>query len=138
MVPTPYLFFNGDCAEAIAFYAEVFGGEIIGRMPASELPAEFAVPEDRRDWVMHSTIKIGNGQIMASDNIMGTSDKMAGASVSMIYSTAAEAKAIYDRLADGGEIQMPFSPTFWSAGFGTLTDRFGIKWMVGTDQPPSA
>ena len=134
MTPTPYLFFNGQCAEAIEAYAEIFGGEIDQRMPASEMPPEFPVPDDRKDWVMHSRIKIGDGFLMASDNLMGETSGMAGSSVMLSFPTADEAKAVFDKLADGGDVEMAWAPTFWSAGFGTLTDRFGIKWMIGCDE----
>ena len=138
MTPTPYLFFNGQCAEAIEAYAEIFGGEIDQRMPASEMPPEFPVPDDRKDWVMHSRIKIGDGFLMASDNLMGETSGMAGSSVMLSFPTADEAKAVFDKLADGGDVEMAWAPTFWSAGFGTLTDRFGINWMIGCDEEPAA
>lgn len=138
MTPTPYLFFSGQCAEAIEAYAEIFGGEIDQRMPASEMPPEFPVPDDRKDWVMHSRIRIGDGFLMASDNLMGDGEAMAGSSVLLDFPTAAEGKAVFDRLADGGEVEMAWAPTFWSAGFGMLTDRFGIKWMIGCDEEPAA
>lgn len=138
MAPTPYLFFNGQCREALAHYADVFGGEIIEQMPASQLPPEYPVPDERKDWVMHARMKIGDGFLMASDNIQANSDAMAGCSVMMSFTTAAEAKAVFEKLVDGGEETMAFSPTFWSAGFGTLIDRFGIRWMIGTDEPPAS
>ena len=138
MTPTPYLFFSGQCAEAIEAYAEIFGGEIDQRMPASEMPPEFPVPDDRKDWVMHSRIKIGDGFLMASDNLMGETSGMAGSSVMLSFPTADEAKAVFDKLADGGDVEMAWAPTFWSAGFGTLTDRFGINWMIGCDEEPAA
>ncbi len=137
MIPTPYLFFNGNCAEAIAAYVEIFGGEIMEQMPASDMPPEFPVPDDRKDWVMHSRLRIGDGFLMASDNIFGEAAGMAGSSVMMSFPTAAEGKAVYDKLTDGGEVEMPWAPTFWAAGFGTLTDRFGVKWMIGCDEPPA-
>ncbi|WP_169054127.1 glyoxalase/bleomycin resistance/extradiol dioxygenase family protein [Nitratireductor sp. XY-223] len=136
MTPTPYLFFNGQCAEAIAAYAEIFGGEIMEQMPASGMPAEFQVPEERQGWIMHSRVRIGDGDLMASDNIMGESAGMEGSSVMLSFPTADEGKTVFDRLAEGGEIQMAWAPTFWAAGFGTLTDRFGVKWMIGCDEPP--
>ena len=138
MTPTPYLFFNGQCAEAVAAYAEIFGGEILAQLPASEMPSEYTVPDERKDWVMHATIKIGDGFLMASDSVMGEAAGMAGSSVMMSLPTVAEGKAAFDKLADGGEVEMAWAPTFWSAGFGTLTDRFGIKWMIGCDEDPAA
>ncbi len=136
MTPTPYLFFNGQCAEALAAYADIFAGEILEQLPASQMPPEFPVADDRKGWIMHARMKIGDGELMASDNIMDESPAMAGASVMLSFPTAAEGKAVFDKLADGGAIQMDWEPTFWSAGFGTLTDRFGIRWMIGCDEEP--
>jgi PhnB protein len=134
MQPTPYLFFNGTCAEALAFYAGALGGEVASIMRASEMPEDFRVPEDRKDWIMHAELRIGDGALMASDNITGTSGTMAGASILLSYPTLGEAKRVFETLADGGAVTMAFKPTFWSAGFGTLTDRYGVQWMVGCDE----
>lgn len=138
MNPTPYLFFNGQCAEAMAVYAEIFGGEILEQMPASQLPPEYPVPDDRKGWVMHARMRIGDGHLMASDNIQADTPAMAGSSIMVSLPTAAAAKPIFERLAEGGSIGMAFAPTFWSAGFGVVTDRFGVKWMIGTEEPPAA
>jgi len=134
MKPSAYLFFNGNCAEAIAAYADIFAGEIVMTMPASDMPAEFPVPEDRKNWIMHATLRIGDGELMASDDVMGNSAPMAGCAVIVSLPTRDAAYTAFNRLAKGGMIQMAFEPTFWSKGFGTLTDRFGIKWMIGTDE----
>ena len=136
MQATPYLFFNGNCAEAMDIYADILGGEIVARMPASELPPEYPVANDRKDWVLHSELKFGDGKIYASDSIMGETSAMSGCSVMLSLATHDEALTAFNKLADGGEVEMPFAPTFWSAGFGTLTDRFGTKWMIGADEAP--
>ena len=136
MTPTPYLFFNGNCAEAIASYLAIFGGETMEKMPASDMPPEYDVPDDRKDWIMHARIRIGDGFLMASDSVMGEAPAMAGSSVMVSLPTVDAGKAAFDTLADGGTIEMPYEPTFWSKGFGTLTDRFGVKWMIGCDEVP--
>ncbi len=133
MQPSPYVFFNGNCAEAIDAYADIFGGKIVMTMPASDMPPEYTVPEDRKDWIMHAAVQIGDGVLMASDDVTGEAGAMAGCSVIISLPSRDAAKAAFDRLAEGGETEMPFEATFWSSGFGTLTDRFGIKWMIGTD-----
>lgn len=135
MHPTPYLLFNGNCAEAMAAYAKIFGSEVNTAMKAGEMP-DVPIPDDRKDWIAHSDLKIGDGVLMASDNIFGQPEPMAACSVMLSYPTTAEARAIFDKLADGGAITMAFEPTFWSAGFGTCTDRFGVHWMIGTDEEP--
>jgi PhnB protein len=138
MQPVPYLFFNGTCREAMETYARILGAETEITMLASDGPPDMPVPEDKKDWIMHATLKIDQGHLMMSDNVMGTSDQMSGSSVLLSYPSVTEAKRVYDALAEGGTPEMPFEPTFWSAGFGTLTDRFGIRWMIGTDAPPAA
>jgi len=137
MHPTPYLFFNGNCTEALDVYAEIFGAEIEMKLPATEMPAEYPVPEDRRNWIMHASLKIGDGELLLSDNLFGEATTMSGCSVMVSFPTKSDAAGIFERLSDGGTVEMPFEPTFWSAGFGTLTDRFGVSWMVSCDEPPA-
>jgi len=138
MTPVPYLFFNGSCADAIAFYVDVFGGDVVMSMPFSDLPpGEMDLPEGAGDLVMHATIRIGNGHLMMSDNV-GDRTQMAGCSVNVSLPDVAASKAAFDRLAEGGSIDMPHEATFWDPGFGAVTDRFGIRWMIGTDQPEPA
>lgn len=131
MQPIPYIFFNGTCREALTSYGAIFGTSpefmLAGDMP----PGEMDIPDDRKDWIMHGSLKVGDGTLFASDNIMGESAKMDGCSVMIEAQTRDEAKGYFDKLADGGDITMPFSPTFWSAGFGMIRDRFGMSWMVG-------
>ena len=93
------------------------------------------VPEDA---VMHAAVKIGDGWIFASDDPSGQSSAMAGASVSVSLPTADEARRVFHRLAEGGEVRMPIEPTFWTPAFGTLSDRFGTRWMIMADNPPPA
>ena len=136
MQPVPYVFFNGDARAALVRWGEIFG-TTPDIMDASGAPPEMGLPKDRKHWVMHGHLRIGDGAIMASDNLTGTSDRMTGSSVMVSLPTAAEGRTIFDALADGGTVTMPWEPTFWSAGFGTCVDRFGVRWMVGTDEEPA-
>ena len=137
MHPTPYLFFNdGMCRDALEFYADVFGAEIgmistFGEMPPSE---EMAVPDAMRDHVMHGAITWPDGGLlMASDTLETDQPRMDRNSIHMALPGVDAARAAFDRLAEGGEVGMPFGPTFWAEGFGTVRDRFGTRWMIGTD-----
>ena len=137
MIPTPYLFFNGQARAAATRYAQVFGVDVPPMMRMSDGPPGMDVPEDRKDWVMHCEMRVGAGRIFLSDDVMSNSPAMEGSSVMLEYDTAAEAKEVFDALAEGGEIRMAWEPTFWSAGFGTLTDVFGVRWMVGCREAPA-
>lgn len=136
MTLSPYVFFHGTCRDAMQFYAGIFGTEPM-LMDATGLPEAFQAPEDRRDWIMHGSLEINGGTLLAADLIFNDKILMQGAAISVLYPTAAEAKIIFDKLSDGAEITMAWTATFWSAGFGTLTDKFGTCWMVGTDERPA-
>ena len=132
----PYVFFNGTARQALERYAEIFGSEAPVLMDANGMPPEFDVPPERRKWIMHGHVDVAGGVLMASDSIMEPSAPMAGCSVQVSLDTAAEAKCVFDQLAEGGEVTMAWAPTFWSAGFGMLTDAFGVRWMVNCEEPP--
>ena len=60
-----------------------------------------------------------------------------GFSLSLSVPTEAEADHAFAALADGGQVQMPLTKTFWSPCFGMLTDRFGVSWMITVTTNPS-
>lgn len=131
----PYIFFNGQARDALAFYADVFDAPMPEVMTMAGAPEGMDIPEDRKDWIMHAMLDIGGQTVMMSDDFMANSEPMAGCSIQVNVPTAKEGQRIFERLSDGGEVRMKWEPTFWSAGFGALTDRFGIRWMVGCDEP---
>ncbi|SEV87622.1 PhnB protein [Cognatiyoonia koreensis] len=133
----PYLFFNGNARDAATFYADVFGVDVPEFMTMDGAPPEMNVPENRKGWIMHCTMQIGDYQLMMSDDFMANSPPMAGCNVQLNFETAAEGKRVFDALSAGGEVRMPWEPTFWSAGFGAFSDKFGVRWMIGTDEPPA-
>lgn len=128
----PYLFFGGQCENALAFYSSVVGVEIKALMRYSESPSPLppgAIPQGFENKVMHCEFLIGETLLMASDgNSEGTS--FSGFSLSLAVSTEAEAKQIFSALAEAGHVTMPIGKTFWSPCFGMLVDRFGMGWMI--------
>lgn len=130
----PYLFFNGQARDAATMYADIFGIDVPEMLTMEGMPADMDIPDERRNWVMHCDMMIGASGIYISDDVRANNPAMEGSSVMVSLPTATEAKRVFDRLAEGGEIRMIWEPSFWSAGFGTLTDKFGIRWMVGTTE----
>jgi PhnB protein len=127
-----YVFFDGTCAEAMRFYAGVLGGEIEMMMTAAESPASEHIPAERREQILHASLVFGDRRLMASDWMHASPyPGMHGFSVSLGYPTVAAARGVFDALAEGGKVTMPFEKTFWADGFGMLIDRFGMPWMVG-------
>ncbi len=138
MNPTPYLFFNGNCREALTTYAEVFGGEIEMMLDYAQMPpGEMEIPEDRKDWIMHGAVQFDGGLLMASDDASGKFEPMKGSSVHIALPTFAAGQTAFDALAEEGEVGMPYQKTFWTPGFGTVTDKFGTRWMISTSEPLS-
>lgn len=131
----PYLFFEGTCEKAIEFYRKALGAELEMLMrykEAPEPPPPGMVPPGWEDKVMHASFRIGETRVMASDDCT-LQAKPGGFSLSIAAADVAEGERLFKALADGGKVTMPFGKTFWSPGFGMLTDRFGIGWMVNTE-----
>lgn len=130
---TPYLNFNGQCAEAFRFYEQLFGGKIEYLATFGETPAMENVPAEMSDRVMHATLTFGGQSLMGSDGMPDRYQKPQGTYVSLHFKDTAEGERIFNALAENGSVEMPFEKTFWAAGFGMLTDRFGIPWMVNCE-----
>ena len=138
MATMPYLHFQGRCAEALAFYAEVLGGTDLAVMRYAEAPA---VPEDWKasDRVMHGQVRLGEGVLMASDFPPGMEgDPQKAFSVMQTFADVPSARAAFDRLMEGGDLIQDFGPTFFSRGFGMVRDRFGTHWILSAEPEAAA
>ncbi|WP_206370436.1 VOC family protein [Solimonas marina] len=133
---SPYLFFDGDCAPAMQFYERTLGGRMIMMMRHGDAPPDPQHPVQDPERVMHAQLELEGQTLMASDWMAGQAfPGRSGMNLSLVYPSAERARAIFDALAVGGDVRMPFGPTFWAAGFGMLTDRYGTPWMVGGGEP---
>lgn len=129
----PYLMFSGRCDEAVAFYQQALGAELLMLMrykDSPEPPAPGMVAPGSEDKVMHVSLRIGNTTVMASDGDCGGTPDFRGVTLYLEADDAAAAERLYNALADGGQVHMPLGKTFWSPCFGMLADRFGVAWMV--------
>jgi PhnB protein len=128
----PYVFFGGRCEEALEFYKKAIGAEVEmvmkhGDAPQKPPPGVLAPGYESK--VMHSSFKVGQSTIMASDGC-SPGQKYDGFSLSLTVDTEAQADRAFAALSDGGKVTMPLAKTFWSPKFGMCTDKFGIGWMV--------
>ena len=125
-----YLFFDGNCADAMRFYERTLGGKL-SLMTHAESPMAAQTPPGSANRILHARLDFDGGMLMASDSMVGQPyEGMKGFSLSLIYPTAAEGRRMFDALAPGGHVIMPMEKTFWAEGFGMLVDRFGTPWMV--------
>lgn len=130
-MPTmPYLHFQGQCAAALAFYAQVFNGSGLQTTRYADAPEAPPAWQDSPR-VMHGQISIYDGTLMASDYPPGmTGDAQTGFSVMQTAPDVAEARRVFEALANGGAIIDAFKATFFSPGFGMVKDRFGTHWII--------
>ena len=136
----PYLFFSGNCREAMTRYQEIFGGELFV-MRMGDAPDTSDLPPEKADLVIHAAVMIDGGMLMASDDPMTDGPiTVSGIQVSVSPKTAEEANRVFDALAEGGQVTQPLIPTFFSPAFGMCVDRFGTPWMISAEDPnaPSA
>ena len=133
----PSLSFQGQCREAFEFYAEVLGGTITAAFPYGEGPPDMPVGPQYKDWLMHAWLDIGDQSLMGADmdkDWAPNIDKPKnGFDVTLHTESVEQARKWFDGLSAGGKVNMDFAPTFWSPGYGSFTDKFGIPWMINTN-----
>lgn len=129
--PIPYLAFDGNCAEAMRFYAKVLDGKL-DLMTFGQSPMADQTPKDAMNRIMHARLALGdNGFLYAGDcPPQMPYQGIHGVSIAVNYDAVAQAERAFRALADGGKVTMPFGATFWAKGFGMLTDKFGCPWLV--------
>jgi PhnB protein len=129
----PYLFFNGRCEEAVEFYRKALGAEVTMLMHFKDSPEPLdpnRVPRGAENKVMHMSLRIGDTTILASDGQCQEQPVFQGFALSLTVAKDADADRVFAALADGGQVQMPLTKTFFSPRFGMVTDRFGVLWMT--------
>ena len=137
----PYLAFAGTCREAFTRYHEIFGGDLV-LLTMADAPADAPPPPGADlEAIMHAALTTGGSAIvslMGGDDPMGNFDgHVNGMCVNCTVRDSAEAKRVFDALAEGGTVQQPLNETFFSPAFGMCIDRFGTPWMVMADTPQS-
>jgi PhnB protein len=128
----PYLFFNGNCEQAVAFYRNALDAKVEMMMrfkESPESPPPGTVPPGWDDKIMHASFRVGETMVMASDGCEEGAG-FSGFSLTLAVATEIEADRYFNALADGGKVTMPLGKTFWSPRFGMLQDRFGVGWMI--------
>lgn len=133
-----YLMFDGRCEEALEFYRQKLGAEVTSLLRFKdnpEPPNPEMGPASPPDKVMHSSFKVGETTIMASDGRCRQEPRFDGFCLTISVPTVAEAERLFAALSDGGQVQMPLTKTFFSPGFGMVADKFGVNWMLLTCVP---
>jgi PhnB protein len=129
----PYLFFDGRCEEALAFYHDALGAETTMLMRFKDSPEPHApgmVTSVTENKMMHASFRVGDTVVLASDGRCTGHPKFEGITLTLTTAYEAEAERLFAALGQDGQIQMPLTKTFFSPRFGMVADRFGVSWMV--------
>jgi len=131
------LSFRGQCREAFEFYAKVLGGKITAAYSYGDGPPEMSGDPKYKDWLMHCWLEVGDQALMGADMDTAWAPNIEkpknGFDVTLHTDDAEQARRWFDALKEGGKVVMDFAETFWSPGYGSLVDRFGVPWMVNTN-----
>ena len=126
----PYLFFDGRCDEALEFYRRALGAEVTMLARFKDSPEPTMCPPGAGEKVMHASFRIGETTVLASDGRCEGRPSFQGFALSLTVATETEAERLFASVADGGQVQMPLTKTFFSPRFGMAADRFGVSWMI--------
>jgi PhnB protein len=130
----PYLAFNGSCAEAMRFYERVLGlgAKLEMMMSGADSPMAAQIPKEHAHRILHARLRFDDGSyIYAGDApVHMPYDGIKGVTITMSYPSTAEGERVFKALSEGGNVIMPFQPTFWAKSAGMLTDKFGVAWNV--------
>jgi PhnB protein len=127
---TPYLFLEGRCEEAIAFYEQAIGARVAMKLHYRDAPPGTPTDPAHAGKVMHATLLAAGAELLLSDGHCSGTPGFSGFCVTLTTSDEAEAARWFTALAEGGTARMPMQKTFFAKSFGMCTDRFGIGWMV--------
>jgi len=129
-----YLYFNGNCEEAMNFYKDALGGNMAPVMRYGDSPMPCS--DTWKGKVMHGMLEVAGTKIMFSDS-SEHHDAVFGDnfSVSLGFNSEEEITAAFAAVSAGGTVTMPLQDTFWGAKFGMCKDKFGVNWMFNWDKP---
>lgn len=130
----PHLNFDGRCEEALEFYRDALGAEVIALLRYKDQPECQNAPPGADDKIMHAMVRIGGSTLLASDCHSRGQANFQGFSLALDPPNEDAADRAFRALADGGRVQMPLLKTFFSPCFGVVVDRFGLCWMICVPQ----
>ena len=141
---SPYLAFSGNCADAIAYYQQTLGAELLYKITFGEMPKNAQESSDGcpsgqtypENAIAHANLKVAGSDIMMSDGAQSGNTGYSGFTLVLDTQDVNEGKRWFDSLAAEGQIEMAWQETFWAHGFGKVTDRYGLPWMINVVKQP--
>ena len=135
---SPHLCFDGQCEKAFRYYQQILGGTLETMLTYGDSPMAAEFESQWHDRILHATLRLDDYELLGADLRPKDYRKPQGFCVTLTIDELPEAERVFQSLASGGEIHVPFRPVFWSAGFGVLVDQFEVPWEINCGQPPSS
>lgn len=135
----PYLYFNGNAAEAVAFYEKAFDGKaiVLKYKDVAQYDKSYEIASGTENYVMHANMNLGDSMIMFCDVPPAVPYSFSNGVQLMVSLESEETvKKVFSALKDGGEVTMDLQKTFWSECFGSIKDKFGIHWLLSYEKHP--
>ena len=129
---TPYLNFDGQAENALKLYQSILGGELRVQK-YGDMTSEGKITGEEMNRCMHAHLQAPGFELMASDILPSQGHRnQEGNNVHLMFTADGRTAAdqIFQSLADGGKVTLPLTVQFWGDYFGSLTDKFGIHWMI--------
>ncbi len=132
-----YLVFNGNCREAVEFYADVFNTEKPQFMTFGESPSDpnYPLPEEAKDKIMHTRLSILGSNVMFSDDFNGSVTFGNNINLAVVSEDEELIRNSFNKLKEGGHVSMELQETFWSKCYGSVRDKFGVEWLLSHEDP---
>jgi PhnB protein len=130
-----FIMMDGNAQEAILFYEKSLGAKVLFKQTVGEGPknSEISLTADEKARVSHSVLKIGESEIMVSDNLPGQPFQSGNqVTICITADVKEEAKQIYEALKQEGQVNMPLQETYFSPAYGIVIDKFGVTFQIFT------
>jgi PhnB protein len=136
--PIPYLAFDGNCAEAMRYYEKALGAKLEVLMDGASSPMADQVSKEHAHRIIFSRLVLPDGGLVYAGDTPAhlPYEGIKGISLVLNYDTVDRARAVFDQLAAGGQVNMPMQPSFWAKAWGMLVDKYGVAWMVNGEVQP--
>jgi PhnB protein len=131
----PYIYFHGECQNALDLYSKAFKTQAKGIMRFGDIPSNPSMPplpEEQKNWIIQATIQLGDNLIRLSDSFKKTNTEGSLVCIS-VEGSINEVQYAFSVLEEGGKIINPLSKTFFSPCYGSIIDRFGVQWELAAD-----
>jgi PhnB protein len=135
--PSLSLSFDGQCEDAFKFYERCLNGKITFKLTWGDSPMAKDAPQYWHEKILHATLILGGMTFSGGDALPGTYESPRGFGVMLSLKEIENAEPLFHALAENGTVHVPLQETFWALRFGSVTDRFGIRWEINCEKPES-